>query len=257
MAEEFVKRYYQILNMGEDFIRCGFRKGHPDLNRAGFRGLKAMQKDQSPITPIETTWSRKNTHLPDASSRLEELEQLEELAIEIRSCTACRLCNGRIHAVPGEGVPSPRVMLIGEAPGAQEDKSGSPFVGPAGKYLDKWMKAVGLSREKDLFIGNIIKCRPPDNRDPFPDESAACRAFLDRQIDILKPQAILTLGRISMQLLLETGDGIGRRHGELSEYRNIPLIPTYHPSGVLRNPQYRVPVWEDLKGLKRIIGDQP
>jgi uracil-DNA glycosylase len=230
MTEHVLERYWNILNLGEDYIRCGCRKAHKSLEESGFSGLKRGREE-------------------------ERLHLLEQLAQEIRSCTDCRLCKERTNAVPGEGVTDPLVMIIGEGPGAQEDSSGRPFVGPAGRYLDKWMEAIGLSREKKLFIGNVIKCRPPGNRDPLPDEAAACRKYLDRQIALLRPRTILTLGRIAMQLLLDTDDGIGKVHGRQLEYRTIPLIPTYHPSGVLRNPEYRAPVWEDLKGLKRLLGD--
>lgn len=257
MDDTLLDRYYRILNMGEDYLRCGCRKHHPDLHAAGFRGIRKAEPERaytgSPLRKDSRTVSTGNSVSTDPSTASPE-QALEALAQEIRSCRACRLCEGRMNAVPGEGVSNPRVMIIGEAPGAQEDRTGRPFVGPAGHYLDKWMDAIGLDRKTELFIGNVIKCRPPENRDPLPDEAAACRHFLDRQIAILRPGAILTVGRISMQLLLDTGDGIGRRHGELSGYQGIPLIPTYHPSGVLRNPQYRVPVWEDLKALKRIIG---
>ncbi len=236
MDKELLERYWKVLNLSGDYLRCGAAGTHPSLEDAGFSGLK--QKSADP------------------ESREERLAALAEIAAEVAGCTVCRLCEGRNHAVPGEGVLDPVIMIIGEGPGAEEDSSGRPFVGPAGRYMDKWMQAIELSREKDLFIGNVIKCRPPGNRDPLPDESAACREYLDRQIDILKPRVILTVGRIAMQLLLETGDGIGKRHGRQYEYRGIPLLPTYHPSGVLRNPEYRAPVWDDLKALQRLIGER-
>lgn len=235
MAEDMLERYWDVLNAAEDYLRCGLRKERPSLRASGFRGLKRGA--------------------PAAETAGARLAALERIAGEVRACTACRLCEGRKLAVPGEGVLDPVVMIIGEGPGAQEDESGRPFVGPAGQYLDKWMQAIGLSREEHLFIGNVIKCRPPGNRDPLPDESAACRGYLDRQIDILKPGVILTVGRIAMQLLLDTTDGIGKCHGRWFSYRGIPLLPTYHPSGVLRNPEYRAPVWDDLKTLKQMTGD--
>jgi DNA polymerase len=235
MDRELLERYWDVLNMSDDYLRCGAAGRHPSLEEAGFSGLK--QRSARP------------------ESREERLAALTDIAGEVAGCTACRLCEGRNRPVPGEGVLDPAIMIIGEGPGAEEDSSGKPFVGPAGQYLDKWMQAIKRSRENDLFIGNVVKCRPPGNRDPLPDESAACRAYLDRQIDILKPRVILTLGRVAMQLLLETGDGIGKRHGRRCEYRGIPLLPTYHPSGVLRNPEYRAPVWDDLKTLQKLIGE--
>jgi DNA polymerase len=126
-------------------------------------------------------------------------------------------------------------------------------VGRAGQYLDKCLNAIDLDRERDVFIGNIIKCRPPNNRDPFPDETSACMPYLKRQLALMKPKAILTLGRISTHLLTGTVESIGKLHGKEFSFEGIPLIPTYHPSGVLRNPAYRKPVWDDLRTLRRIL----
>ena len=179
--------------------------------------------------------------------------ELEKIEAEVRSCTRCRLSDGRKNAVPGKGPESPKVMVIGEGPGAEEDSSGIPFVGRAGQYLDKWLDAIGLSRETDTYIGNIVKCRPPGNRDPRPDESSACLPFLIRQIDLLRPMAILTLGRIASQILLDTTRGIGATRGRVYSFHDIPLVATYHSSGVLRNPEYRASVWDDLKLLKEVL----
>ncbi len=178
---------------------------------------------------------------------------LEELAREVRSCTRCGLSGGRKNAVPGMGPGNPKVMVVGEGPGAEEDSTGLPFVGPAGQYLDKWLGAIGLSRKTDTYIGNIVKCRPPGNRDPRPDESAACLPFLIRQIELLRPKAILTVGRIASQVLLDTTRGIGATRGRVYVFHDIPLVATYHPSGVLRNPEYRGSVWDDLKLLKEVL----
>ena len=179
---------------------------------------------------------------------------LDQIAERIRDCTLCGLCSGRKHPVPGTGVMNPKVMVIGEAPGAQEDESGLPFVGKSGNYLDRWMNAIGLDRQHDLFIGNIIKCRPPDNRDPFPEEQAACIPYLNRQLELIKPETILCVGRISTQILLDTTDGLGKLRGTVYSYRGIPLVATYHPSAVLRYPdKYRRPVWEDLKLLRSVF----
>ncbi len=181
------------------------------------------------------------------------LSKLKALEDEVRSCARCGLSGGRKNAVPGIGPENPKVMVIGEGPGAEEDATGLPFVGRAGQYLDKWLDAVGLSRESDTFIGNIVKCRPPGNRDPQPDESAACLPFLIRQIELLRPKVILTVGRIASQILLDTSRGIGATRGRVYQFHGIPLVATYHPSGVLRNPEYRGPVWDDLKLLKEVL----
>ena len=177
----------------------------------------------------------------------------DAIAEEIAGCTRCGLSQARTHTVPGTGVMHPQVMVIGEAPGADEDHQGLPFVGPAGKYLDKWLEAIGLSRTENCFIANVVKCRPPGNRDPLPDESTACLPYLNRQIEILKPAAILTVGRIATQILLETTRGIGATRGRQYSYRGTPLIATYHPSGVLRNPEYRKAVWDDLRLMQNLL----
>ncbi len=179
---------------------------------------------------------------------------LADVAWKVNECTLCDLCKTRQHAVPGAGVMNPKVMVIGEAPGAQEDRTGEPFVGPAGKYLDAWMGALKLFRGRDLFIGNIVKCRPPENRDPLPDEKEACLPFLQRQIQIVKPKTILCVGRIAAQILTGESVGIGRLRTKQYKFEGIPMVVTYHPSAVLRNPQdYRKPVWEDLQQLLKLV----
>lgn len=178
------------------------------------------------------------------------LAALEE---RVRTCTACPLHAGRTHAVPGVGVLDPLVMVIGEGPGAEEDARGEPFVGAAGRYLDKWLEAIGLSRTSNVYITNIVKCRPPGNRDPQPTESDACSPFLSRQIALVRPRTILTVGRIATSLLLGRDEGIGKLRGRTWEHQGIPVVPTYHPSGVLRNDAWRRPVWEDLKSLRAIL----
>ncbi len=186
----------------------------------------------------------------------EEIDTLTRIQEEIEDCKQCRLYETRTKCVPGKGVINPEVMIIGEAPGADEDRTGIPFVGRAGRYMDKWMDAINLDRDRDLFIGNIVKCRPPGNRDPFPDEIEACRGYLERQIQLIKPKLILSVGRIASQFLIGSTLGIGRLRGRMYHYRGIPLIPTYHPSGVLRNPEsYRKPVWEDLKAVKKFLSE--
>ena len=191
--------------------------------------------------------------------RIARSRNLGELAELIEHCTRCGLCERRKKAVPGQGVINPLVMVIGEAPGAEEDASGEPFVGPAGKYLDSWLAAIQLYRGRDVFIGNVVKCRPPGNRDPLPEEREACIPYLHRQIEIIRPKAILSVGRISSQFLTGVAEGIGRIRSQNKgyTYQGIPLVPTYHPSAVLRTPQeYRRLVWDDLQRLKAIITER-
>lgn len=190
---------------------------------------------------------------PPAQERRDFKAELNTIAQEVRACTGCRLCEKRKNAVPGEGVPRPLVLVLGEGPGADEDASGRPFVGKAGQLLDKMLLSIGLSREKNCFIANVVKCRPPENRDPLPDETAACSHFLERQIDLLKPPAILSVGRIPTKTLLRTEEGITKLRGVWKDYNGIPFLPTYHPSYLLRDESQKPAAWEDLKSLCRKI----
>jgi DNA polymerase len=184
-------------------------------------------------------------------------DSLEKVAEDIKACTLCRLCETRTNAVPGEGVSRPLVMVIGEGPGKDEDTSGRPFVGIAGQLLDKMLSSIGLSRGENCFIANVVKCRPPQNRDPLPDETAACASFLARQIQLLQPRFILCAGRIAAHTLLDTSESIGKLRGKFINYqtggREIPFIVTYHPSAILRNEDFKRPTWEDLKLLRSTI----
>jgi DNA polymerase len=172
---------------------------------------------------------------------------IARIAEHIAACRACPLCRTRTHTVPGTGAENPAVMVIGEAPGRDEDAQGLPFVGKAGQLLDKMLEAIGLWRSANCFIANTIKCRPPENRDPLPAEQDACFLFLQSQIDALKPAAILVVGRIALQRLLGTALGITRIHGQFFDYEGIPLMATFHPSYLLRDPSQKRPAWEDLK----------
>jgi DNA polymerase len=190
-------------------------------------------------------------------------DSLEKVAAAVRACTACKLAETRKNAVPGEGVLNPLVMVIGEGPGADEDATGRPFVGRAGQLLDKMLASIGLSRESNCFIANVIKCRPPANRDPQPDETAACASFLERQIQIIKPRFILCAGRIAAHTLLNTTEPIGKLRGRFVDFQTgdttLPFLATYHPSALLRNEDLKRPAWEDLKLLRSAImgaGDQ-
>lgn len=181
-------------------------------------------------------------------------ETLEDIAAAISNCDACGLCTTRRHTVPGEGVGNPLVMVIGEGPGADEDALGRPFVGRAGQLLDRMLASIALSRDKNCYIANMVKCRPPGNRDPEPHEIAACFPYLEQQIAKLGPRIILCAGRVAAQGLLKTGKGIGLLRKEFFELsirgRSIPVLCTYHPSAILRDESLKRPAWEDLKLLK-------
>lgn len=177
---------------------------------------------------------------------------LDELREQVLACTACGLCNGRRHAVFGHGGQPTRWLVVGEAPGEQEDRQGQPFVGRSGQLLDAMLSAVGMSRERDVFIANVIKCRPPGNRNPKPEEIAACSPYLMRQIALLKPERILVLGRFAAQTLLGTDATIGSLRGRVhqmktDEGREIPVVVSYHPAYLLRSPAEKARAWQDLK----------
>jgi len=174
---------------------------------------------------------------------------------EVRLCTRCRLCETRTNTVFGEGDIDAKIFFIGEGPGETEDQTGRPFVGRAGELLNKMIAGMGLAREQ-VYIANIVKCRPPNNRVPAPDEVATCTPYLERQIEIIRPSAIVTLGLPSTQYMLQTKLSMGRMRGQFHAWRGIPLMPTYHPAYVLRNPTYetRSAVWSDLKQVLAKLG---
>ena len=161
------------------------------------------------------------------------MSALEELSLEVASCTACILHRSRTHAVPGEGPERVEIMLIGEGPGYNEDQQGRPFVGPSGRLLEKWLALIGLTREQ-VYIANVVKCRPPDNRDPLPSEVETCRPFLERQIELLDPRLIVTLGRYSMERYF-SGSKISQVHGRARRDGSRIYLPLYHPAYILRN----------------------
>ena len=175
---------------------------------------------------------------------------LEELASWLAGCERCGLCAKRRTIVFGEGDPGAALMFIGEGPGAEEDRTGRPFVGQAGQLLDAMVRALGLDRP-DVYIANVVKCRPPGNRDPQDEEMAACSPFLDRQIDLIGPRVIVALGRIAAQRLTGTTKPIGVLRGRWTSYRGIPLLPTFHPAYLLRQPLEKRKVWDDLKTVHR------
>jgi uracil-DNA glycosylase family 4 len=169
------------------------------------------------------------------------------------NCTRCKLCSlGRSQIVFGVGNPKARLMFVGEAPGEEEDKRGEPFVGRAGQLLTKIIEAIGLTRDQ-VYIANVIKCRPPGNRNPEPDEVAECEPFLFRQIDVMQPRVIVPLGKFAAQSLLKTMDPITRLRGRQFDYRGAVLIPTFHPAYLLRNPSAKREVWEDMKKVRAIL----
>ena len=180
---------------------------------------------------------------------------LDELNTKILRCTRCGLARTRNNVVPGMGVQNPEVLVVGEGPGHDEDMQGLPFVGKAGVLLDRMLAAIGLDRKTNCYIANIVKCRPPENRNPFPDEQSACFSFLEAQIHILKPKMILCMGKIAIEKITGQSIAITQKHGEFFDYNGIPVMPTYHPSALLRNEELKRPAWEDLKKFKKRLDE--
>lgn len=228
---------YQALTLIEDSMTDGFLSEQPIPE---FAQAKTVEARPSTMTRPQ---------------RAPGSDSLQAIAADAALCAACRLSAGRTRSVPGLGSVRPLVMVIGEGPGSEEDKTGMAFVGPAGQLLDKMLEAIGLSRNTNCFIGNIVKCRPPMNRDPAPDEQAACMPFLDRQLAILRPKAILAVGRIPAQTLLGVKTGIGKIRGTVYDFRGMPLVASYHPSALLRDETLKRPAWEDLKLLRATLDD--
>ena len=187
--------------------------------------------------------------IPDA---ILKLSSLDEIAEKVKKCTRCSLYETATHAVPGEGDPRARLVCVGEAPGAKEDETGRPFVGQAGQLLTKILGAIDLTREQ-VFICNVLKHRPPGNRNPRPEEVEACSPYLIRQLELIKPKVIVAFGTFAAQTLLQTKTPLGQLRGLVHRYHGIPLIVTYHPAALLRNPAWKRPTWEDVKLARRIL----
>lgn len=188
----------------------------------------------------------------DMAPHVAALPSLEHVANLVAGCTACALHKTARNPVPGEGNPHADFLCVGEAPGANEDEQGRPFVGEAGQLLTKILGAIQLTRD-EVYICNVLKHRPPGNRDPLPDEVLACQPYLLRQIELVQPKVILALGRFAAQTLLQTTTAIGALRGKLHRYHGVPLIVTYHPAALLRNEAWKRPTWEDVKLARRVL----
>ena len=180
------------------------------------------------------------------------LPTLEAVAETVAGCPRCSLAETRTRTVPGEGNPKARLMLIGEGPGATEDQTGRPFVGQAGQLLDKILESIEMPRET-VFIANIVKCRPPQNRKPLPDEMAACLPYLRRQIELVKPEVLIALGGTAAEGMLGVKKGLGELRNKVHTYNGIPLVVTYHPAALLRNPNWKKPTWDDVRIARQLL----
>jgi uracil-DNA glycosylase len=226
--------------------------------RAGIRTLaKGKPPAVKPPPAQESSLLRgmPNDFFADNSKPL-QAKSLEELRAAIGDCQRCKLCSGRTHLVFGVGNPKAKLMFVGEGPGRDEDLQGEPFVGRAGQLLtDIITKGMGLKRE-DVYIANVVKCRPPENRNPEPDEVAACEPFLKKQIDLIRPKIIVGLGKFAVQTLLQSKVPITKVRGNWHSYHGIKLMPTFHPAYLLRNPADKKLVWEDIKKVIKELRDE-
>jgi uracil-DNA glycosylase family 4 len=189
---------------------------------------------------------------PLSGEAAERAAELATLAAAAAGCTRCRLAEGRTKVVFGSGNPAAELMFIGEGPGADEDRQGLPFVGAAGELLTRIIQAIDMTRD-EVYIANVVKCRPPGNRDPQPDEIAACRGYLEKQIGLVRPRILVALGKVAAQTLLGNDAPIGRIRGQWFQVQGIPTMVTYHPAALLRNPALKRPTWEDLQQVRDLL----
>jgi uracil-DNA glycosylase family 4 len=220
----------------------------PQLDETEMATRKKKFPDEVPPPPQDTLFGEVMPQ--DAESLPRADETLEDIWNDIGVCMRCPLCcQGRTHVVNSEGNRKARLMFVGEAPGANEDAEGRPFVGRAGQLLNKIIEAIGLGRE-DVFIGNVNRCRPPQNRTPSPKEAAICKPFLLREIAVVKPDVIVVLGNTAMKNLLDTKEGITKLRGQFQDYRGIKVMPTFHPAYLLRDPSKKREAWDDMKKVR-------
>lgn len=226
-----------------------------------FRQLQALG-EQFVLLPAEAPERPEEPSLnPPQQSKVltDHFRSLEQMQRELKDCRLCLLSEGAQHFVLGEGDPAADLMFVGEAPGAEEDRLGRPFVGQSGKLLDKIIAAIGFSRE-EVYITNMIKCRPPDNRDPLPEEIARCEPILLTQLALIRPKVIVTLGRFSAFYFHGRQDTLKNLRGRVADFDGIKVVSTYHPAALLRNADYKRPTWEDMLLARRIydqLGGRP
>ncbi len=242
-----------------------------DVAAAGKTGSRDDGMDQPSDTslpssrpPVLPSWRKSAPPIPDTPGltviapprglmdAVPEWDTLDQISRVIAACRNCFLCEGRKHTVPGEGSPRAELMFVGEGPGQVEDETGRPFVGRAGELLTQIIEAIELRRE-DVFIANAVKCRPPQNRKPLPDELTTCWRYLERQIELIRPKVIVALGATAAETLLKVRRSLAELRGRVHSYRGIPLVVTYHPAALLRNPNWKKPTWDDIRIARQLL----
>ncbi len=264
-------RYYEDLGIGlfyRDRVGAADAAAEPELEmpaeqtRTPIREESSLPKRTTKVPPVAPSPAiRFEPRMPAGPSLFESDEKVKDDTLpkireDIGECTRCKLHKGRNKIVFGDGSAKAQLVFVGEGPGADEDAQGLPFVGRAGKLLTQMIEAMGLQR-KDVYICNVVKCRPPENRTPEPDEVATCSPYLLRQIDVINPKVIVCLGAVAAKTLLETNRGITQFRGQWLEWRGRKLMATYHPAYLLRNPNAKGEVWKDLQKVMAELGLQP
>jgi len=233
-------------------------------SKPGEIAVTAPQPRGPAAPPAAVSWQRGAPPIPGPGLTIDlpigdlmgdglgELGSLEAIAARVAECTRCGLAQSRKRTVPGEGNPNAQLMLVGEGPGATEDETGRPFVGAAGELLTQILGSIGIPRES-VFIANVVKCRPPQNRKPLPDEAAACLPYLRRQVQLVRPKVLLALGATAAEGLLGVRKSLGELRGAVHTFGGIPLVVTYHPAALLRNPNWKKPTWDDVRIARQLL----
>ena len=260
-ADRPVSAQPSLRKLAEEIAGQDVKDWRDSLRQAGVNvdaGSSARNESLSPTAePAQDMAFKKGIVISSGEAELipgaiEKLDTLEQIAKKVDKCTRCPLYETATKGVPGEGNPKAKLVCVGEAPGAKEDETGRPFVGQAGQLLNKILAAIDLTRE-EVFICNVLKHRPPGNRNPRPEEVEACSPYLIRQLELIKPKVIVAFGTFAAQTLLNTKTPIGQLRGLMHKYHGIPLVVTYHPAALLRNPAWKRPTWEDVKFARRIL----
>jgi uracil-DNA glycosylase family 4 len=273
LADEWRRYLQQQIELGGSEVvvgravsRSGGRLSGETTGTADYNLQSKSDTDRPPARPPDrlSGWRKGAPPIPGPGIVVESpehhllgddlvnLSTLEQVAERIRTTHCCGLCPGRTNAVPGEGSPYAKLFLVGEGPGATEDATGRPFVGQAGNLLNGILDAIEVPRDS-VYITNIVKCRPPQNRKPLPDEIAACMPYLHRQLELIRPKAIVALGGTAGEAMLGVRKSLGELRGKVHTYNGIPLIVTYHPAALLRNPNWKKPTWDDVRIARQLL----